>query len=107
MGLYHSVDIAYGIEIPTTTDIDTLDAALSNPPNPTEQISYFIVGDWHRLLLVAHTTDIDENTVTPITPDYFTRYELPAWDKALHDAATRLGCPDHPQPGWVVIHDYS
>lgn len=106
MGLYHSVDIVYGFEIPTSTDIDAIDAALSNQPTPAGHVSYVVVGDWDRLLLVAHSIDADENTAVPITPDFFTRYEIPAWDKALHDVAVRLGHTDHPAPAWLVIHNY-
>lgn len=106
MGLYHSVDIAYGIEIPIDTDIDAIDHAINNQSNPAERISYIVVGDYDRLFLAAHSVDVDENAVTALTPDFFARYETPAWDDALHAMAIRVGCSEHPQPGWHVIHNY-
>jgi hypothetical protein len=106
MGLYHSVDIVYGIEIPTDTDFDALYDAANNQPNPAERINYIVVGDNDRLILAAHIFEADENTVTALTPDFLTRYEAPAWDKALHAMAARVGCSEHPQPGWLLIHNY-
>lgn len=106
MGLYHSVDLVYGFEIPTETDFGAIENALSDQPNPTERINYLVIGDYDRLILTAHIVKADENTVIAITPDLFARYEIPAWDQALHGAATRIDCPDHPQPGWLLIHNY-
>lgn len=107
MGLYHSVDLAYGIEIPTTTDIDAIDAALSNQPTPTGHVSYIVVGDWDRLLLVTRSTDIEENAVIRLTTDTLAQpAELAAWEQALHSVAVRLGHADHPAPAWLVIHNY-
>lgn len=106
MGLYHSVGIAYGIEIPATASVDDIDAALQGQPNTPDNVGYIVVGDCDRLLLVTEHKRADENTVTPVTPEFFARYEVPAWNEALHAAAVRIGYPHHPLPAWLVIHNY-
>lgn len=107
MSLHHAVDLAYGIEIPTTTDLDAIDNALSNQPTPTAHVSYVVVGDRDQLLLVTRSTDIEENTVVRLTTDTLAQpFELATWEQALHDVAVRLGHADHPEPAWLVIHNY-
>lgn len=107
MGLYHSVGIAYGFEIPNDTDLDAIDEALRGQPNTHDGIGWLVIGDRDKTLLFTEYKRAEENTVTPITPEFFTRYEVPAWDKALHETAVRLGYAEHPAPAWLVIHDYS
>ncbi|MCX4697049.1 hypothetical protein [Streptomyces sp. NBC_01373] len=107
MGLYHSVGIAYGFEIPNTVDIDAIDDALRDQPNARDGIGWLVIGDRDKTLLVTEYKRAEENTVIPVTPEFFARYEVPAWNKALHEAAVRIGYPEHPAPAWLVIHDYS
>ena len=107
MGLYHSVGIAYGFEIPTDTDIDAVDQALQDQPNSPDNVGYIVVGDRDQLLLVTRHVRAEENTVTPLTPGaHSTPAEETAWLVALHDAAVRLGYADHPLPTWLLIHNY-
>jgi hypothetical protein len=107
MGLHHSVGIAYGFAIPADTDIDAIDRALQDQPNRPDNVGYIVVGDCDQMLLVTAHKLADENTVTPLTPEFFARYEVPGWDRALHEAAEQIGCPDHAPPVWLVIHNFS
>lgn len=106
MGLYHIVDIAYGFEIPTTVGIEDIEEALKDQPSRPDSVGFIVVGDLDTNVLATRCTLAAENTVTAITPAYFTPPELTAWTAALHDAAVRIGCPDHPEPTWLVIHNY-
>lgn len=106
MGLYHSVGIAYGFEIPSDTDIDALDRALADQPNKPDNVGWIVIGDRDRLLLVTEHKRAEENTVTALTQEFFARPEIAHWIVALHEAAVRIGYPDHPLPTWLVIHNY-
>lgn len=108
MGLYHSVGLGYGIEIPDDTDIDDIDRALFGQPNSPDSVGYILVGDRDKTLLVTRYVRAEENTVTRLTADTLaTPAELAAWEQALHDAAVRLGHADHQPAAWLLIHDYS
>ena len=107
MGLYHSVGIAYGFEIPTTTDLDQLDKVIGDGPDLVkDSVGHIVVGDYDRLLLVTRYEPVTENAVVQITADMASAAELGAWDSALHDVAVRLGHETHPEPAWLVIHNY-
>lgn len=107
MGLYHSVGLGYGIEIPNDTDIDDIDRALFGQPNSPDSVGYLLVGDRDKALLVTRYVRAEENTVTRLTADLATAEELTAWDAALHAAVDRLGLADCSTPAWLLIHDYS
>lgn len=106
MGLYHTVVIAYGFPIPTTTDLDDIDRALQDQPNTPDNVGYTVVGDMDQLLLTTAYMRAEENDVIALAPDLFTRPEAPAWNTALHNAAARLGIADYPAPTWLLIHNY-
>jgi hypothetical protein len=106
MGLYHSVGLAYGFEIPNDISTDDIDEALRDQPNTRDNVGYIVVGDRDKTLLVTRYERLDENTVTALTPDVFARPELTEWSVALREAAVRIGYPDHPAPTWLVIHNY-
>lgn len=107
MGLYHSVGISYGFEIPARTDIDDIDLACFGQPNSPDSVGYIVVGDRDQLLLVTRSTVLAENAVVRLGADTLAPpAELAAWDQALHDVAVRLGLTDHPAPAWLVIHNY-
>ena len=107
MGLYHSVSLSYGFEIPAKTDVDEIDRALQGQPNSPDSVGYIVVGDRDQLLLVTRSTLVAENEVVRIAPDTLAEpTDLTAWDTALHDAAVRLGLADHPAPAWLLIHNY-
>jgi predicted amino acid racemase len=106
MGLYHSVGIAYGFELPADTDLDAIDRALFGQPNTPDSVGHLIIGDRDQLLLVTEVQQVKENTVVPLTGEYYTRPEVTQWLIALHEAAVRIGYPDHPMPTWLVIHNY-
>ncbi|MBD9700697.1 hypothetical protein IHE56_01035 [Streptomyces sp. ID01-12c] len=107
MGLYHSVSLSYGFEIPARTDVDEIDRALRGQPNSPDSVGYIVVGDRDQLLLVTRSTCVAENEVVRVTPDTLAEpTDLATWDTALHDAAVRLGLTDHPAPAWLVIHNY-
>lgn len=107
MGLYHSVSLSYGFEIPTRTDIDDVDRALFGQPNSPDSVGYIVVGDRDQLLLVTRSTVVAENEVVRVTPDTLAEpADLTAWDTALGAAAARLGLTDHPAPAWLLIHNY-
>lgn len=107
MGLYHSVSLSYGFEIPAKTDVDEIDRALQGQPYDPDGVGYIVVGDRDQLLLVTRSTRVDENEVVRIAPDTLAEpADLTAWDTALHDAAVRLGLADHPAPAWLLIHNY-
>ncbi|MFC8423991.1 hypothetical protein ACFUN7_24450 [Streptomyces sp. NPDC057236] len=106
MGLYHSVAIGYGFEIPADTDIEAIDRACFGQGNSPDGVGYIVVGDRDRLLLVTRWTEAKENTVTRLTADMATAEEMAVWDAALHAVAVRLGLADHEPPGWLLIHNY-
>lgn len=107
MGLYHSVSLSYGFEIPARTDTEDIDRALSDQPNSPDSVGYIVVGDRDQLLLVTRSTLVAENEVVRVTPDTLAEpADLAAWDTALRDAAARLGLTDHPAPAWLLIHNY-
>lgn len=101
MGLYHSVGIAYGFEIPDT-DFDALTAATAGLP-----VGYTTVGDRDKTFLVTGWTAVSKNSVARLTPESMDAATAAGFDEALHEAAARLGHPDHDPPAWLVIHDYS
>jgi hypothetical protein len=107
MGLYHSVNVVYGFEIPAKTDIDDIDRALQNQPYDPDGVGYIVVGDCDLLLLATRCTRVDENEFVRLSVDTLAPpAELAAWEAALHAAAVSVGCPDHPAPAWLVIHNY-
>jgi hypothetical protein len=108
MGLQHSTYKAYGFEIPATTDFDAIDKAMADQPEqPGGGVHHQYLGDFERLFLLVASEDIEENTACAITAADFTRYEIPAWNTALHRMAVRLGHETHPEPAWLVLHDHS
>jgi hypothetical protein len=107
MGYYHSTDLAYGFEIPATTDYDALDEAIADQPIGPDSVGHITVGDYEKTLLVTRCTEVEENTIVRLTADTLAQpAELAAWEEALHDVAVRLGYPDHPAPAWLVVHNY-
>jgi hypothetical protein len=108
MGLYHSVALAYGFEIPADTDLDQLDRVIGDGPDLLkDSVGQIVIGDFDQLLLVTRYTPTAENTVVRLTGDSLAKTdELTAWDAALHDVAVRLGHVDHPAPAWLLIHNY-
>ncbi|MFI1287427.1 hypothetical protein ACH4VM_02765 [Streptomyces sp. NPDC020792] len=107
VGLYHSVGLAYGFEIPADTDIDAIDLACFGQPYSPDGVGYIVVGDRDRLLLVTRHVRAEENTVTPLTPGtHATVDQMTAWNEALHAVAVRLGQAAHPLPAWLLIHNY-
>ncbi len=106
MGLYHSVAVTYGFEIPTSTDLDQLDQIIGDD-HANDCVGHIVVGDLDRILLVTRYMRIEENIVAPIAPDKLaTVDEMTAWNEALDAIAARIGHAAHPQPGWLVIHNY-
>ena len=108
MGLYHSVGITYGFEIPNDTDLEQLDQVIGDGPDLLkDSVGQIVVGDYDRLLLVTRYAPVEENAVFRLTADNFASpAELAAWEAALHEIAVRLGHTDHPAPVWLVIHNY-
>ncbi|MEU6768576.1 hypothetical protein ABZ916_39460 [Streptomyces sp. NPDC046853] len=108
MGLYHSVSLSYGFEIPATTDLDQLDAVIGDGPDLVkDSVGHLVIGDFERLLLVTRFISVDENAVVRLTADSLAQpEELAAWEAALHDVAIRLGHVDHPAPTWQLVHNY-
>jgi hypothetical protein len=108
MGLYHSVSLAYGFEIPSGTDLDQLDEVIGDGPDLVkDSVGHIVVGDWDRLLLVTRYTHVEENAVVRLTADALAQpAELAEWEAALHDVAVRLGYADHPAPAWLLIHNF-
>ncbi|SEC02694.1 hypothetical protein SAMN04490357_0996 [Streptomyces misionensis] len=108
MGLYHSVSLAYGFEIPADTDLDLIDQVIGDGPDLVkDSVGHHVIGDYDQMLLVTRFTTVAENTVVRLTADTLASVaELAAWDSALDDVAARLGCSDHPEPAWLVIHNY-
>lgn len=107
MGLYHSVSLSYGFEIPTRTDVDAIDRACFGQPNEPDSVGYIVVGDYDRLLLITRSLPVTTNGVLRLAPDTLAQPdELATWEEALHDAAGRLGLADHPAPAWLLIHNY-
>ncbi|MFD8234049.1 hypothetical protein ACFV20_19475 [Streptomyces sp. NPDC059696] len=107
MGLYHSVALAYGFEIPADTDVDAIDRALGTERNDDpDAVGYTVVGDRDKAILCTRFTQVGENQVLRLTADLATPAELDAWDAALHDMAVRLGLVGLSAPGWLLIHNY-
>lgn len=109
MGLYHSTYKAYGFAIPTTTDFDQLDEAMADQPDSDRlaRISHLYLGDFEVLFLLANCEEIEPNTYAALAADDLNRYMQPIWETALHNMAVRLGHPLHPEPAWLVLHNYS
>ncbi|MFJ4682002.1 hypothetical protein [Streptomyces sp. NPDC088789] len=107
MGMHHSAYLAYGFQIPDT-DPDAVEEALKDQPENT-RVGYVHAGDYDRdkTYLVTEFHDVDLGDHKVITPESFQRYEIPAWNAALHEAAVKLGHGDHPHPGWLLIPDLS
>lgn len=106
MGLYHSTYRGYGFEIPATTDFEHLDEVLQGQPG-NDRVQHTYLGDFERLFLLAVCDEVEENTAASITAADFARYEIPAWNTALHSIAVRLGHETHPEAAWLVLHDNS
>lgn len=106
MGLYHSVGITYGFEIPARTDIDDIDRACFGQPDSPDSVGYIVVGDCDQLLLVTRNVPVKENEVVRLGWSLAEPAELAAWEGALHDVALRLDYPDHPAPAWLAVHNY-
>jgi hypothetical protein len=108
MGLYHSTYVAYGFEIPAV-DIDTLDNALADQPDGERlgRVQHQYLGDFEKTFLLTECKEVEACDFARLTPDDFQRYELPVWNTVLHDMAVRLGHELHPEPAWLLIHDYS
>lgn len=105
MSLDHSTYLAYGIEIPTTTDFDRLDQVLAEQGR--DRVEHLYLGDYERLFLYTESTEVKKNTAVVIGPNAYARYEITGWNKALHEIAARLGHEQHPLPTWLVLHDHS
>jgi len=107
MGMYHSSYLAYGFQIPDT-DPEELEEALKGQRD-THRVGYLHAGDYDRdktfLTTECHSVDLGDFKV--ITADSFQRYEIPAWNAALHEAAVKLGHSEHPEPGWLLVPDLS
>ncbi|WP_060887634.1 hypothetical protein [Streptomyces caniscabiei] len=109
MGLYHSTHVAYGFEIPASTDFDALDNVLNDQPDGERlgRVQHTYLGDYEQLFLLAESTEVEANAFARITPDHFARYEIPVWNTVLHNIAVRLGHETHPEPAWLILHDHS
>ena len=107
MGMYHSTYFAYGFQIPDA-DSDALEEALKGQPD-NARVGYLHAGDYDRdmTFLVTECEEADLGEFKVISPQSFQRYEVPAWNTALHEAAVKLGHADHPEPGWLLIPDLS
>ncbi|MFI2078626.1 hypothetical protein [Streptomyces triculaminicus] len=107
MAMRHSTYRAYGFQIPDT-DRDVLEEALKSQPE-THQVGYLHAGDYdcNKTFLVTECESADLGDFKVITPQAFKRYEVSAWDIALHEAAAKLGYLVHPEPGWLLIPDLS
>ncbi|MEU8642321.1 hypothetical protein AB0C91_10425 [Streptomyces sp. NPDC048674] len=109
MGLHHTTSVAYGFEIPATTDFERLDAVLAEQPDGERlgRVEHTFLGDFEQLFLVAESSEVEANGFARITGSDFTRYEIPVWNTVLHNTAVRLGHELHPEPAWLVLHDHS
>ncbi|MFJ6559902.1 hypothetical protein ACIQMV_08475 [Streptomyces sp. NPDC091412] len=108
MGLYHTVSLTYGFEIPTSIDLDEIDRATGDQDHHPDGVGYIVVGDLDKLLLVTRYMRASENTVVRLTADDLASpAELAAWEASLHAVAVRLGHTDHPAPAWLLTHNYS
>lgn len=109
MGLYHTTSVAYGFEIPATTDFEHLDAVLADQPDGERlgRVEHTFLGDFEQLFLVTESREVEANSFARITAEDFARYEIPVWTTVLHNVAVRLGHELHPEPAWLVLHDHS
>jgi len=109
MSLDHSTYVAYGLEIPSTTDFERLDQILTDQADAERlgRVQHVYLGDYERLFLLTACDEVPENSCVAMTAAHYQRPELAGWIAALHDIAVRLGHPDHPLPTWLVLHDYS
>lgn len=108
MGLYHSVGIAYGFEIPRDTDLEQLDKVIGDGPDLLkDSVGHIVVGDCDQMFLVTRYAPVEENAAVRLAADALaTVDEMTGWNEALHAVAARLDQAAHPQPGWLVIHNY-
>ena len=106
MGLHHTTSVGYGFEIPVTVDFEHLGEVLADQPEG-RQVQHTYLGDFERLFLLADSKEVEACDFARLTPDDFTRYEIPVWNTALHNMAVRLGHALHPEPAWLVLHDHS
>jgi hypothetical protein len=107
MGMYHATYLAYGFQIPDTGG-EVLEDALAGQSDG-HRVGYLHAGDYDRdmTFLTTECHEVDLGDFKTITPDQFRRYEVTAWNKALHAAAVKLGHADHPEPGWLLVPDLS
>ena len=109
MGLSHSTYRAYGFEIPAATDFELIEQVLADQPDGDRlgRVQRLYLGDFEQLFLLAESEEVEANNFARITPDAFSRYEIPVWNTVLHNTAVRLGHALHPEPAWLVLHDHS
>lgn len=103
MGYYHSTYFAYGFQIPDTRSGE-LKNVLDDGP-----VGYLHAGDYDRdmTFLVTECTEIDLGNYRKVKPDAFTQPQIETWNKALTEAAARLGVTSGFEPGWFVVPDLS
>ena len=70
-------------------------------------VDRLFLGDFERLFLATYVESVEPNTAAVVGPTAYSRHEIPAWNRALHTIAARLGHPQHPLPAWLVLHDHS
>lgn len=109
MGLYHTTHLAYGFEIPATTDFEHLDQVITEQPDSESlaRVWHQYLGDFERLFLLTACEEVKENECARIEAADLQRSEVPVWNAALHTIAVRLGHEQHPDPAWLVLHDHS
>ena len=107
MGMYHSTYFAYGFQIPDTGG-ETLEEALKNLPGDT-RVGYLYAGDYDRdrTFLTTHCTEVNLGDHRKVKPETFQAPEIEAWNRALAEAAARLGVHTGFEPGWFVVPDLS
>lgn len=104
MGMYHSTYFAYGFQIPDT-DSGTLEDALKDVAG----VGYLKAGDYDRdmTFLTTECTEVSLGSHRKVKPESFTQPVIDEWNKALTEAAARLGVTSGFEPGWFVVPDLS
>jgi hypothetical protein len=107
MGMYHSAYFAYGFQIPAT-DSDVLEEALKDLPKGSP-VGYLQAGSYDRdmTFLTTQCTEVKLGDHRTVKPELVETTELDAWNKALTEAAARLGVQTGFEPGWFVVPDMS
>lgn len=104
MGFWHTAYAAYGIALPKSIDLDTVEQYVDQLDN---EVGHLNAGPYDRdslyLVTACASAELGQTECIPVEAT------SPGWDEQLRAAAVGLGVPADqvPTPGWFVVADMS